>query len=497
MLYKMDNTTFGGNVPSLPQWTGAPHSIVHVQAMLYASLAASIFSAFLAMLGKQWLNRFASTDMRGTAIERSQDRQRKLDGIIAWYFDHVMESLPLMLQFALLLLGCALSLYLWEIHVTIACVVVGVTALGVTLYAFFVIAGAFSTSCPYQTPGAHILRHIYYHILSPAPGLLHSAFLSLALNSRCFRLFTKYAWGGVWDWKTNIVRLIANILYLPVFLARDVRKLIWTTVKALIILFRRVSSWIRSARPVRDRRLNQRTTVLDSRCVSWILQTSLEKGIRLSTLKFLATTPTLADFTTALVSQSFDILIDCVKVNKGNPAVVQGMEQLGEASAMCLFLTYSHLSAVDPMSSVLVNIHQRYRRIFPPDLDPGDLPFPHTLGTIHDVIQSRPLLEASIDWRDYKPTNHEHAAVAHALSKLCWSRGPLSRVSYQCLCFASHFLAQDPLHPPPIIANCLLIIAVLLRCNVPDTMILGERCVHVWQISTLLTKVQCATRGGF
>jgi len=104
-LYKLDNTTFCGDIPSLPQWTGAPRATIQVQATLYASLAASIFSAFLAMLGKRWLNRYALTDMRGTAVERSQDRQRKLDGIIAWYFDHVMESLLLMLQFALLLLA--------------------------------------------------------------------------------------------------------------------------------------------------------------------------------------------------------------------------------------------------------------------------------------------------------------------------------------------------------------------------------------------------------
>ena len=52
-LYKMDNTTFGGNIPPLPQWTGAPRRMIHVQAMLYASLATSLFSTFLAMLGKQ------------------------------------------------------------------------------------------------------------------------------------------------------------------------------------------------------------------------------------------------------------------------------------------------------------------------------------------------------------------------------------------------------------------------------------------------------------
>ena len=55
------------------------------------------------------MNRCASIDMRGTAIERSQNRQRKLNGImIDWYFYYVMEPLPLMLQVALLLLRCVL-----------------------------------------------------------------------------------------------------------------------------------------------------------------------------------------------------------------------------------------------------------------------------------------------------------------------------------------------------------------------------------------------------
>ena len=63
LLYKVDNTTFGGQTPTIPQWTGPPHTIVQVQAMLYASLAASLLSAFFAMLGKQWLNRYDSADM--------------------------------------------------------------------------------------------------------------------------------------------------------------------------------------------------------------------------------------------------------------------------------------------------------------------------------------------------------------------------------------------------------------------------------------------------
>jgi glucan phosphoethanolaminetransferase (alkaline phosphatase superfamily) len=52
-----------------------------------------------------------------------------------------MESLPLMLQVALLLLGCALSRYLWEIDVTVASVTVAVTSSGVIFYLFIVVAG--------------------------------------------------------------------------------------------------------------------------------------------------------------------------------------------------------------------------------------------------------------------------------------------------------------------------------------------------------------------
>ena len=80
------------------------------------------------MLGKQWSNRYASVDTR------------------------VLESLSLMLQVALLLLGFALSRYLWEIDTTIAFVVVGVTSFGVFFYLFIFVAGATSDGCPYQTP---------------------------------------------------------------------------------------------------------------------------------------------------------------------------------------------------------------------------------------------------------------------------------------------------------------------------------------------------------
>jgi hypothetical protein len=132
--------------------------VVTVQAILYASLASSLLAAFLAVLGKQWLNRY----VRGndTGIERNYDRQVKLDGMKMWYFSIVMEALPLMLQAALLLFACALSRYIWTINPVVAIVNITFTALGVLFYILIVVLATFSYDCPYQTPFSVAFRYI-------------------------------------------------------------------------------------------------------------------------------------------------------------------------------------------------------------------------------------------------------------------------------------------------------------------------------------------------
>ena len=89
LVYQSNDTAFGDNIPTLPQQSGPP-LMIHVKATPFASLSVSLISAFLVMLGKQWLNRYASADMQGSAVERGRNQQRKLDGIVAWYFNHVM-----------------------------------------------------------------------------------------------------------------------------------------------------------------------------------------------------------------------------------------------------------------------------------------------------------------------------------------------------------------------------------------------------------------------
>jgi len=501
LIHKIDNTTFGDNVPTLPQWAGPPYTIVQVQAILYASLAASLFSAFLAMLGKQWLNRYASIDMRGSAIERSQNRQRKLDGIVIWYFDRVLESLPLMLQFALLLLGCALSRYLWEIDTTVASVVIGATSVGIASYALFIVAGTASASCPYQTPGAHILRRI--------PPLALGIRRSVSSHSKVIFVFADL-WYELKSFRCSmgrLARLHAVILLFPfallLHMVADAYLLARVMVGAFVANALRAHSWFNRACG-----WGPQTNTLDLQCIFWMLQTSLDKGIRLLTLRLLAMMSTPVNFHPALVSACIDILAGCVSVVGTKAVLLQGSEELAALSALCCLRTLSHLTTADPASNVFRDVRRRYTEAFPIETDFSGLPSYHRFCMIHNVFYPsykqvhvqrfdfRGVYRPNIRWRDYKLSTTEHVILAQ-LARFEYQRKQHRKVPRWILHFVHHLLSQDPLPPTSVVADCLSIIAMDLGLAVSNTTSLDERYVHIRYISTFLTENQRAAGGGF
>ena len=93
----MNNSLFPDVDPdSAIAWTGPPSEIVTVQSLLYASLVTSLFAALLAMLGKQWVNRYLRNH-GGSVGDKSRDRQRKLDGFGKWHFYLAIEGLTRLL----------------------------------------------------------------------------------------------------------------------------------------------------------------------------------------------------------------------------------------------------------------------------------------------------------------------------------------------------------------------------------------------------------------
>ncbi|KAJ7733287.1 hypothetical protein B0H16DRAFT_163543 [Mycena metata] len=79
-----------------------PTIIVIVQSMMYISLFAALLAALLAVLGKQWLVYYQAAGT-GTIEECGLKRQHKLDGLVQWKFEALLQGIPLLLQLALFL----------------------------------------------------------------------------------------------------------------------------------------------------------------------------------------------------------------------------------------------------------------------------------------------------------------------------------------------------------------------------------------------------------
>ena len=108
------------------------------------------------MLGKQWLNHHGQNEISGSTVDRYRVRER----IETWRFHVVMESLPPIPQYALVLLEFAISRYLWGIDCSVSSVVIGFTCFGFLFHLLIVAASVLSFDCPFQTPVSLLIRFV-------------------------------------------------------------------------------------------------------------------------------------------------------------------------------------------------------------------------------------------------------------------------------------------------------------------------------------------------
>ena len=494
LIYKVDNTTFGGSTPTVPAWTGPSRTIIQVQSILFLSLAASLFAALLAMLGKQWLNRYISVDVRGSAIERSQHRQLKMNGIVKWCFEYVMGSLPVMLQFSLLLLGCALSQYLWTMDATVGAVVLGVTSFGVLAYALIVTMGTFSKSCPYQTPASHFTRYLWQKskILG---GLLHTTYSSfrkihvgsdfITLLKRDRRWFSEPWWS-----KDNVGWYLTHVApRLPIALAYDAFSVVRTPFVFGFVCIRKVFHHLFMI-PKRPEPLlpngtslevvntfEQQIYVLDSYCISWMLETSLDRDFNFIALELLMTTSTFPTSDPTILLNCFNVLAGCVTTVGTRAVVTRGSERLAEMAITCFLTLLSHFLVVMPGSGIVEDVCQRYRRTFAPSTSFRELQSSSTMTVIHHLFYTGAHGRGPTQWDSFHPSLPEHGSVVRGLLLIAWSeyrrRRECRKVPRWILRFVLHSLSQETLPPDDIIADSLLIIGIDLGYSISESDILA------------------------
>ena len=147
----LNDTSFNGADPLAPIMN-VPPSVLRAQSILFASLAVTLFVAFTAVLGKQWILYYTRGSTWGSIIDRGKERQDKFVGLQRWGLHFIMESLPVMLQFALLLFSVGLVVYLWDLDLSAAEVILVVIGIGVVFYACIAVVATVWKDCPFQTP---------------------------------------------------------------------------------------------------------------------------------------------------------------------------------------------------------------------------------------------------------------------------------------------------------------------------------------------------------
>ena len=163
------DTSFGGMDPLTPV-SSVSTSVVRAQSILFASLSITLLVAFIAVLGKQWIMYYTRVASFGNIVDRGKERQAKLTGFEEWGFHFVVESLPVVLQLALLLFGVALVIYLWDLSVSAADVVLVVTSIGLAFYTCVGVNATIYGDCPFKTPLSVLLTRVLSWAKGPTPS---------------------------------------------------------------------------------------------------------------------------------------------------------------------------------------------------------------------------------------------------------------------------------------------------------------------------------------
>ena len=423
-----------GNAPTgadaaFPQWAGPDPTIVHVQVILYSSLATSILAAFIAMLGKQWLNRYAKVEMRGSVIDRSRHRQRKINGMDTWHFDLVMESLPLMLQAALLLFSYALSNYLFFINKTIASVIIGFGAFGILFYFIIVSAATFSYNCPFQTPLSLVIRRLVRFDSEHKRFLQRtwSRFSSIVSSIRGWKL-PRLKCGGPTPPHTD--NAVPRITEQPP------------------TLFNKDTDW--------------EAYVLDTDCIVWMFKMSMDADVIMAILKFIPEIVWHSGIRTTPLEKLYDTLVECSDRSSGHPIVTPKLKDKAYLAAKAfLHLTIQRKCIGDGCdANVLKSISDSHLPICPQDYkDDPDLT--STLRIIDCVLGS----SKPVDWQHSSFTAAHHAWMGHILLYRAWDvlEKRREQLPDDVKQFILHSFRSEPPSPTPIITDCLFIIGLILE----------------------------------
>ena len=402
----------------VPHWNGPEKAIVRIQAILYSSMCASFTAAFVAILGRQWLNHYARPE-RGSTIDSIRNRKLKMDGMDSWRFNLVMDCLPLMLQAALVLLGSGLSYYLFFLDQTVAGIVIGFTSFCLFFYTASSFAAILSRHCPFQTP------------------------LSLGIRSFARRCVPK-------SWRSRL-QATKSRPSRPKAKGGDPLLPMWTLAADPDPLFsHRDTDWD--------------GYVVYSDCITWMLEKPIEQDALKAIVGFAPEIVWHAGIKSVPLQRMYDTLLECFDERSVPPAVLSRYRDQAYLSAKAVLhvLVQRKCLGDDSDAAVFKTIMAKHRALTPRRYT-SDGELESILGIIDLVLGKG----KAIVWTGLKLPVEHHSWMAHILLYRAWDVLGSSRVlSDDVTGFIRYSLSMDPPPSDAIVADCLMMIGLLIGINI-------------------------------
>ena len=427
VLTMLLNATAGiPNHLNAPVQSGPNPSAIQVQSILFASLSSALLAAFLAMLGKQWLN----LHVEGSIVDRSRHRELKMRGMITWRFKIIMECLPFVMQVSLFLLGYALAQYLWSLSRTVSAVIATFTAFGVLFYLFIVFAATVWKTCPFQTPVSVLLRHI----ISLAKKYQHRRLQKIRDRLSAVARFRKL-----------------NESWFTVTLARSIDEEIASSPQT-------PSGTLTPATTMVDVEDEESTQTSDTNCISTMFKFVGASESIIALTGFIPEVNWTSNVRRVPLLEVYDCLQRSFEFLKDGRVLVRpGMRAQAYGSAKALL----HLRVQRQCAYATDDAHIVASKI-------GSL-LGYRLGEDYELESTLKVLDAvfntekEIRWQEFVFSDTHYCWLSHVLRCRAWvtlrtQEAPTKEV----LGFVRYSLSKEPLPPPRVIADCLLIVSMMV-----------------------------------
>ena len=215
--------------------------------------------------------------------------------------------------------------------------------------------------------------------------------------------------------------------------------------------------------------------VLDSNCIAWMFEISMDADVMMAIMRFIPEVVWHAEIRTTPLERLYDTVLECFDRSSGHPVVIPKLKNKAYLSAKALLHLAIQRKCIGDESdkAVFRSISNRHPIMGSKHYE-GESDLESTLGIVDRVFGDfEPMY-----WQNFAFTIPHHAWMGHILLYRAWDvlkKGePLPDDIKE---FVLYSLRLEPPPPTPIVADCLLIIGLVLgiKLHIDDLLVVDKR----------------------